>query len=372
MHTLVLCLDRSGAVPRATGVTPPVAGWEAVQSLVVEYGVTDPEDSAVNCLLEGLRVARDLRDDGEESTVAVVSGNAESIVGADRTIAEQVDALLERYEPDAAILVVDSADDERVVPIVESRLPVDSVDRVVVRQARDIESTYYLLKQFLADEELRGTVLVPLGVVLLVFPILLTLTNSLAVAIAAITAVIGVFLLYKGLNIDESVSGLPSQARDALYSGRVSIVTYVVAVGLALIGVFAGALGVSDMASMDREFVAAMAFAYYSVPWLALGALAASTGRLIDESIREGDLGANYVNLPFGVLAVGLVVRGFAGYFLERAAVLNPVTVGGVDLGALSVAPVVLSAEERLAVFVVAGVLVSLVGIRVGAVLGDD
>jgi len=371
MNTLVLCLDRSGAIPRAAGVTPPVAGWEAVQSLVVDYGVTDPEDSAVNCLLEALRVTRELRDADEDATVAVVSGNQDSVVGADRTIAEQVDELIERYDPDSAILVIDSAEDERVVPIVESRLRVDSVDRVVVRQARDIESTYYLLKQFLADEELRGTVLVPLGVVLLVFPALLTLTNSLALAVASITAVIGVFLLYKGLNVDESLSGLPGQAREALYSGRVSIVTYVVAAGLVLVGVFAGALGVSDLP--DRgTFLAAMAFGYYSVPWVALGALAASTGRLIDESIRSDHVGMNYLNLPFGAVAVGLVVRGFTGYFLERAALVAPVSVGGVDVGVVSVASVVLSPEERLAAFVLGGVLVSLIGIRVATYFGGS
>ncbi|WP_143415526.1 DUF373 family protein, partial [Halorubrum sp. SD612] len=40
-----------------------VAGWEAVRSLVTDAGLDDPEDASVNCLLESLRVARDLRDE---------------------------------------------------------------------------------------------------------------------------------------------------------------------------------------------------------------------------------------------------------------------------------------------------------------------
>ncbi|MUV61567.1 DUF373 family protein [Halobacterium sp. CBA1126] len=364
MRTLVVCVDRTGDIPRETGLQTPVAGWEAVQSLVVEMGVADPEDSAVNCLLEALRVTRDLRDGDDDAVVAAISGSGDS-VSADRSVAAQLDDLIDRYDPDSAVVVIDSAEDERVVPIVESRLQVDAVDRVVVRQARDLESTYYLLKQFLADEELRQTVLVPLGIVLLVFPALLMVTGSLAVSVAAITAVIGLFVLYKGLSIENYLAEVPAQARDALYSGRVSIVTYVVAAGLALVGVFAGALEVSDLPAETPLLLTAMAFTYYSVPWVALGGLAASAGRLFDEFIRRESVRTSFLNLPFGVLAVGLVVRGFSAYFMELAGELDPVSVPATDFGALSVDGFVLTPEQRLAAFVVAGVLVSVVGIRV-------
>jgi len=364
MRTLVVCVDRTGDIPRQTGLHTPVAGWEAVQSLVVEMGVADPEDSAVNCLLEALRVTRDLRDGDDDAVVAAVSGSGDS-VAADRSVADQLDDLIERYDPDSAVVVIDSAEDERVVPIVESRLRVDAVDRVVVRQARDLESTYYLLKQFLADEELRQTVLVPLGIVLLVFPALLMVTGSLAVAVAAITAVIGLFVLYKGLSIENYLAEVPGQVRDALYSGRVSIVTYVVAGGLALVGVFAGALEVSDLSSETPLLLTAMAFTYYSVPWVTLGGLAASAGRLFDEFIRREEVRTSFLNLPFGVLAVGLVVRGFSAYFMELAGELGSVVVPAAEIGALAVEGFAVSPEERLAAFVVAGVLVSVVGIRV-------
>ena len=366
MRTLVVCVDRSGDVARVLETDPPVAGRETVESLVLDLGTADPEDSTVNCLLESLRVESDLREGGGDPVVAVVSGTGETAVGADRSVAAQLDALVAAHDPETAVVVVDTAEGERLVPIVESRLPVDAVDRVVVRQARDLESTYYFLKQFLADEELRESVLVPLGVVLLVFPVLLTVTGSIALAVASITAVIGVFLLYKGLSLDERAEDLSGQAREALYSGRVSIVTYVVAVGLTLVGTFAGALSASTVVAAG-VFAAAMAFVYHSVPWLALAALAGSAGRLSDEFIREGALGAAYVNLPFGVVAVGLVVRGFTSYFLEQAGAIPPLTTPAM-WGAQSVT---LGPAERLGTFVLLGVLVSLVGIRVSGYLAE-
>jgi len=365
MSTLVLCVDRGDDVRRKTGVEAPVVGYGAVEALVTTVGLADPEDSRVNSLLEALRVASDLEESGDEAVVAVVSGSSEAIVSADRALAAQVDDLLSEYEPESAVVVIDSVEDERVVPIVESRVRVDSVDRVVVRQPHDIESTYYLLKQFLADEELRGTVLVPIGVTLLAFPILAVFFGT-AVAVATMTATLGAFLLYKGLGFDEYVADLPRQARDAFYSGRVSIVTYVVGAGLALVGLFAGALGISGTASSGVIQVT-MAFVFYSVPWLALAALSASTGRLFDELIRADELSGAYLNLPFGVVATGVVIRGFSAYFLQRSHAIPAFVFPEVRIGTLEVAAFPLTAEERLAVFVVAGVLVSLVGVRIAS-----
>ncbi len=349
MTTLVLCVDRTNDIAGKTSVQFPVAGWEAVRSLITEIGLADPESSAVNCLLEALRVTRELRDENESTVVAVVSSGGDSLVRADRSLADQLDTLIDRYNPDTAIIVTDSAQDERVVPVIESRLPVDGVDRVVVRQARDIESTYYLLKQFLADEELRTTVLVPLGVGLLLLPVLLTQFTP-AVALAALAALLGAGLLYKGLGIDTIVETVPERTQEALYSGQVSVVTYVVAGGLALVGMFIGALAVSEPVDGNTVLLPTMQFVHSSVPWLAAAGVTASAGRLLDESITGGENLTQYLNLPVGIVAVGVVVRGFSGYFLDRG---------------IAVAGFALNAGQRLAAFVVLGLLISIVGIRV-------
>jgi putative membrane protein len=371
MHTLVVGIDRTGEIPAHLDVSLPVAGSEAIEDAIVELGIADPEDATVNTLLEVLSVGREIEAEGEIATVTVVSGSSEGVVSADQAIADQVDALIEAHDPDSAVVVIDSTEDERLLPIVESRIRVDSVDRVVVRQARDLESTYYLLKQFLADEELRGTVLVPIGVVMLVFPAILMLSD-VAVAVGSITAVIGTFLLYRGFGFDERLAGLSTQVRDALYSGRISIVTSVIAAGLALVGIFVGVLGTSEVGLDSVRFVTAMAFAYYSVPWLALAAITASIGRLVDEVLRDDRLRNASVNLPFGALAMGLVVRGFAAYFLERATLIDGIVVAPTRIGALTIRGVELAPEHRLGGFVLLAILVSMAGISLSSRLSVD
>ncbi|ELY99191.1 DUF373 family protein [Natrialba asiatica] len=361
MTTLVVCLDRTDDVGRKTGLQSPIVGWEAVRALVTDIGLADPEDSGVNTLLETLRVGQNLRDENEEAIVAVVSGDRESMVSADRAVARQLDDLIAQHDPDSAVVVIDSGEDERLVPIVESRVQVDSVDRVVVRQARDIESTYYLLKQFLADEELRQTILVPLGLTLLVFPIL-AMVVAPAEGAAAITTVIGLFLLYKGFSIDEIITGFAHQVRESLYSGQVSVVTYVVAAGLTLVGFFVGALGVSNLDGSTGIGIPAVQFAFDSVPWLTMAGLTASAGRLLDEIIGEDPVRRSYLNLPFIAVAVGLVIRGFSAYFLEQQQLLSSIAIVETELGPLTVEGFSLAPGERLAVFVISAILVSLIG----------
>jgi putative membrane protein len=369
VSTLVVCLHRGESLG---DLTLPVVGEAAVAELVTAVGVDDPEDSRVNAVLETLRVARDLEADGDEAVVAVVAGTGES-VSADRQIARQLDQLNADEDLDSAIVVVDSAEDERLVPIVESRVPVDAVDRVVVRQARDIESTYYLLKQFLADEELRTTVLVPLGAALLAFPLLLFVVDSPTVALGAIAATVGGFLLYKGLGIDTYIAALPGAIREALYAGQVSLVTYVVAGGLALVGFFAGALDVSGMSVAESgALIIGARFTYEAVPWLTAAALAASTGRLLDELIRAEEFGGAYVNLPFVAVAVGLAVRGFTAYFLERSGLFDLVTIPPMEFGPIDVEGLTLSSGTHLALYILASILISLIGVRVAAYVSDS
>ncbi|MDR9430040.1 MAG: DUF373 family protein [Natronomonas sp.] len=366
MSTLVVYVDRDRG-GRHDGTT---VGWEAVQALVTDIGLEDPEDSRVNCLLETLHVARDLSDGGEETVVAVIPGDGEGIK-TDREVARGIDQLIGEYDLDAAVVVIDSAGDERLVPVIESRIRVDAVDRVVVRQSHDIQSTYYLLKQFLGDEQLRGTVLVPIGAALLAFPILLFLADNVAVALSAIVGVIGMFLLYKGLGIDSLVSRLPAVIRDGFYSGQVSLVTYVVGAGLALIGVFAGGISAAGT-DETAELLIGLRFLFYSVPWFAVAALTAATGRLIDELLAEDGVSSALMNLPFGIVAVGLVVRGFTGYFLERADLLDPVVVPAVTAGAVSVDGFIVSIWGRLVVYVAAGILVSLIGVAFTSRMAKD
>ena len=170
------------------------------------------------------------------------------------------------------------------------------------------------------------------------------------------------------LSIDDHLAGLSGTVQEAFYSGRMSLVTYVVGTGLALVGLFVGAITVSEMEIGLRMVVR---FVFTSIPWLALAAFVASTGRLFDELLNNDHISSAFLNVPFAVIAVGLVIRGFAAFFLENAGVIEPLLIPSTTIGPLSTPGVRLLNSTRLVVFVVAGILVSLLGIAFSSHVSD-
>ena len=367
MSVLVVYLDvNEGGNRDSSEESQYLVGQEEVEELVSIVGLEDPENSQVNCLLEALKVTKELDHAGERAEVAVVSGRSGAIVSeTDRSLARQLDLLLEEVKPDSAVLVIGSIEQERLIPILESRIRIDAVDRVIVRQIHDLESKYYLAKRFLADDELRSTILVPMGVVLTVLPILSYLVD-VRTTFAVITAILGIFLLYKSLDIDDSIAIIPEKIRETLYSGRVSVVTYVVAVGLILVGVFIGVVNTPISEDVGGSVTSLMGFIHYSIPWVALGGLVMSLGKALDSVIRNKQVQTAHINLIFGIISTAIVIRGFSSYFLQQQGAIGAIGLAKMRMGGLiEIGPLVWTAEEHLAIFVGLGILVSVVGIKI-------
>src|SRR6056297_1962658 len=194
---LVLCVDLDDDLGRKTDVETPVVGRDAVEAAAVELATADPEDSDVNVLFEGCHLADSIIDETVE--VAAVTGVDGSDVAANRAVGEEVDRVLAQLatgEDVRALVVTDGAQDESVVPVIRSRVPIDGVRRVVVRQAQNLESMYYTIKQVLDDPETRGTILVPLGILLLIYPIAI-LADSLGLpgsTFGAVSTLLGLYV----------------------------------------------------------------------------------------------------------------------------------------------------------------------------------
>ncbi|MFT4957911.1 MAG: putative membrane protein [Halobacteriales archaeon] len=324
---VVFCVDLDDDLGRKTGIETPVIGEAAVEDAAVGLATADPEDSDVNVLFEGLHIARNVT--GENVTVAAVTGNEREDVTANREVGQEVDEVLASLttgESIRCIVVTDGAQDESVVPVIRSRVTIDGVRRVVVRQAQDLESMYYTIKQVLNDPETRGTVLVPLGILLLIYP-MWVIVNALGVVDSALPDVIlgltsglmGLYVLSRGIGLGSRIDEFVDQARNVLYAGRATVITYVVALALLVIG---GVSGVEHLqatqATVDGtldgiEALAALLFG--SVRWFAAAALTTSVGQITDEYLANR-LEWRYLNAPFYVMAIAGVLHTLSAYLL--------------------------------------------------------
>ncbi|MFD1685553.1 DUF373 family protein [Halobellus litoreus] len=353
---LVLCVDLDDDLGRKTGMETPVVGRDAVESAAVSLATADPEDSDVNVLFQGIHEYDELDADPdveEEVTVAAVTGTQGGDVKANRAIGEEIDRVLAGLstgENVSAIVITDGAQDESVLPIVRSRVPIDSVRRVVVRQAQDLESIYYTMKQVLADPETRGTILVPLGILLLIYPFV-TIASFFdvpgAVVLGVISALLGLYTLFRGLGLEDAVDDTASRIRDVLYEGRVTLITYVAAAALIVVGGFRGyalfetaRMSVSDP---TPPLIALAALVHGAVQWFAAAGVTSSLGQVTDEYLADR-FKWRYLNAPFYVVAIAVVLYVVSGFFL-------PASIDGVRSFSLTQLAIGLTGGTLLGVF---------------------
>jgi len=275
---LVLCVDLDDDLGRKTGFSTPVIGREPVEEAAVALATADPEDSDVNVIFQGLHVYDDLTERDESVEVAVVTGNDQGDVSANREVGDEVDTVLASLstgEDVTALVVTDGAQDESVIPIIRSRVPIDGVRRVVVRQAQNLESMYYTIKQVLNDPETRGTVLIPLGILLLIYPLALigTFLNLPGFVLGTTSALLGLYLISRGLGLGDRLDATVERARRSLYAGRTTLLAYIVAAALFVLG---GVSGMDTLESVRRSTsgdlrvpVMLAALVYGSIHWFA-------------------------------------------------------------------------------------------------------
>ena len=319
---LVLCVDLDDDLGRKTGTETPVVGRDAVEEAAVALATADPEDSDVNVLFEGIHIADRITDESVE--VAAVPGADASDVAANRALGEELDTVLAGLatgEDVRALVVTDGAQDESVLPVIRSRVAIDGVRRVVVRQAQDLESMYYTIKQVLDDPETRGTILIPLGILLLIYPLSIVADAlDMPGAVFGVTSgLIGIYLLSRGLALGERLDQVVERGRSALFAGRVTVVTSLVALILLVVGGIFGAREVTDVQAQAVGTVPVIeviaALVYGSVQWFAAAGVTSSLGRVVDEYL-DGEFEWEHLNAPVYVVAIAFILHGVARFLL--------------------------------------------------------
>lgn len=216
----ILCVDRDGDLGAKGGVKTPVVGRKENLNAAVALALQDPEEPDANAIFEAVRVYDRLQSEGKSEEVfeiATISGSELGWVEADRKIVAELNELLGSFPANEVILVTDGYSDEAVLPLVESRVPVSSVRRIVVKHSESIEETAALFTRYLKmimENPRYSRIAIGLPGLLFLILGILSLFNLLYYYWIAFIFVLSVFMLVKGFGVDKTVKNLIQWIRE--------------------------------------------------------------------------------------------------------------------------------------------------------------
>jgi putative membrane protein len=305
---LVVCVDRDDDLGRKAGVSGPVVGRANAIDAATRLAVADAEDSDTNAIFAAVGLLDELRGAGEEVEVCVLTGSPKVGVLSDRRVAAQFDDVLTKVHAASAYLVSDGAEDEYLFPILASRIRIDGVRRVYVRQAASLESTYYTLVRALKDPKLRAKTVLPFAFVLLVLGIAAA-SGVFIWGVIGLAILLGVYLIFWTFDIDEAIIESLRSASTDIRTGSTAFGFGLGVVAIALVG-FGFLQGYNVGAKpTGPPLVRVISFIQTGVPWWVAGGLVWEVGRAVRRMFVTGRFPRG-----FAVAAISMIGVGFLSY----------------------------------------------------------
>ena len=248
-RVLVLCVDRDGDLGAKAGVKTPVVGREDNINAAVSLALKDPEEPDANAMFEAVRIYDRLKAENrpeEVVEVATLSGSELGGISADRKVVVELNDLLHSFEATEVILVSDGYSDEAVLPVIQSRIPVSSVRRIIIKHSESIEETAALFSRYLrllVDNPRYSRIVLGVPGVLILLLGILSYFGFVQYYVLVLGIVVSVILVVKGFGVDKTVRGFYKWAKE--YSPpplRVQISSYSAGAGVLLVvlGVYLG------------------------------------------------------------------------------------------------------------------------------------
>ena len=256
---LVLCVDRDNDLGMKAGIKAPVLGRKENIKAAATLALRDPEEPDANAMFEAVRIYDNLKKEAkeqeEEYEVATIAGSDLGGVGADRQLVAELTEVLSGFPATDVILVTDGYTDEAVLPLIESRVPVTSVRRIVMKHSKSIEETAALFTRYLkiltANPRYSRILLGLPGILLIILGVLWVL-HWLEYAGIAFLIVFGAFLFVRGFRLDKATLNFYKWVREyspPSYTVQIAGFSAVAGVLLFLVGGYLGGTAVADALS---------------------------------------------------------------------------------------------------------------------------
>ena len=306
-RTLVLTVDRDNDLGIKTAIRGPVIGRRQVLTAALKLGIADPEESDTNAILGALSQHDAINESsGEEDGVeiAILTGDEKVGMRSDRAIAAQLEEVVAAFQPDQAILVTDGAEDEAVLPIIQSQVRIDHIEKVIVKQSKGIEGTYYYIVKALEDPKWRARFMIPFGLLLAIFGLGIMLPNEIGgVVIGGMPLVIGLYIFSKGAGIESTVGRVIQEMRENADAAMGSSLLWTATVFCAVFAVAEGWSEWSELKGTTSTSILWLEVIHSSLAWIVITFLTSTLGFMILR-LKRGSFSGRLVVLGIFAMVV--------------------------------------------------------------------
>jgi putative membrane protein len=293
---LVLCVDRDDDLGMKAGINTPVLGRKENVNAAASLALRDPEEADANAMFEAVRIYDNLKKNAkgkEEHEVATIAGSDLHGIEADRQLVAELTEVLKEFQATDVILVTDGYTDEMVLPLIESRVPVTSVRRIVIQHSKSIEETAALFSRYmklLAENPRYARMVLGLpGLLIVVLGILAFTEEGLKFAIPALGIIIGAFLVMRGFRLDKAAINFYKWVKDYSpppFNVQISGFSAIAGILLILVGGYLGGTAVAEALNEVVDVFSSVVrlvgeFLYASTYFMAIGICVILAGRAV-------------------------------------------------------------------------------------------
>ncbi|MDE0557521.1 MAG: DUF373 family protein [Candidatus Poseidoniaceae archaeon] len=305
---LVLTVDRDNDLGNKTSIRGPVIGRRQVLTAALKLGIADPEESDTNAILGALRqhdTLKEANSEEDEVEVAILTGDEKVGMRSDRAIAAQLEEVVAAFQPDEAILVTDGAEDESVLPIIQSQVRINHVEKIIVKQSKGIEGTYYYIVKALEDPKWRGRIMIPFGLVLAIIGLGIMLPNQIGgFVIGALPLAIGLYIFSKGAGIESTVNRVIQEMRENADAAMLSTLLWFSTLFSAIFAVAEGWRQYSEgMSQATINSVLWLEVIHASLAWIIVAFLTSIAGFMLLR-LKRGSFSGRLVVLSMFAMVV--------------------------------------------------------------------
>ncbi len=328
MKTVILCIDRDNDIGVKGKVDGPIIGREENVRAALALGLADPEDADTNTVLAAIKLYDQMTKDGENVEVATICGHTDVGYKSDRALARQLEEVIEVVNPNNAILVSNGAEDEFIIPMISSRLKIDHVHDVYVKQSRELESWYYYIVKSARDPKLRTKIIAPVSLAFILVglfylsPLISDIWNGNSTgpvtpyALPTLSTLIGIYILWRTYSVGDAIVIGARKTRDSVYDGDLSLIFYIGAILLVATGIVNGVNDASD-SPVTGWFPQGVLFFTTGIPWFGAAAIVLEVKVAVNAVVLRDNVPANFWGLVISI--VGLTFLSLAAlHYIER------------------------------------------------------